>query len=118
MDFAKGLFTLTIKEGVSISPTQIRKAVSKRFKVPMVGFGNVSGAIRVKDGKKYFRPKKQKVSYVLENAKGKKILDTLKNGQELRLAGELVISHSMGQKGKKKAPALRLLVSQVIKEKQ
>ena len=118
MNFKKGLFTLLVKEGVTITPSQIRKVVRERFKIPRVELAGLFGEVSERDGKVVFTPRGQKVHYTLANPKGKSLVKSLEPGQKFRLSGESKeIVPAKKDKKKKSKPALQLVVEKVEQAK-
>ena len=114
MNFKKGLFTLLVKEGVTITPGQIRKVVRERFKIPRVELAGLFGQVSERDGKVVFTPKGQKVHYTLANTKGKTLLEGLEPGKKFRLSGlSKEIAKAKKDKKKKSKPELQLVVEKV-----
>ena len=90
MDFKGGLFTLTVKEGTTITPSAIRKAVASKFKIPTIEMVGVPGKVKTSgSGAAHFVPNGQKAKFVLKDAKGKKAVAALKDGQVVAVSGIL-----------------------------
>ncbi len=121
MNFSKGIFTLLVKEGVTITPGQIRKVVRERFKIPRVELAGLFGEVSERDGKVVFTPRGQKVHYTLANAKGKSLVKGLEPGERFRLSGEskeIARAKKKDKYDKKKSrPALQLVVEKVEQAK-
>jgi len=90
MDFKRGQFTLTVKEGTTITPSAIRKAVRDKFTIPTIELVGVPGKVKTTSaGAAHFVPNGQKAHFILEEAKGKKAVSALKDGQVVAVSGIL-----------------------------
>lgn len=97
MDFGKGLFTLHVKEGTTISPGEIREVVRARFKIPRVEVVGLSGKVKKSTAAVHFAATGQKSPYLLTDAKGKKTVVELADGATVRVSGVLV-EKKLGEK--------------------
>ena len=89
MDFKAGLFTLTVKEGNTLTPSAIRKVVRKRFTIPSIEVVGMAGKVSKTTAAAKFMAKGQKASYSLHDAKGKKLVAKLADGSIAAVSGKL-----------------------------
>lgn len=99
MDFKKGLFTLAVAEGTAITPSAIRKAVADKFKIPSIEVEGLVGTVRKSKNGGAAMAIGRRTRAVLTDAKGKKALESVENGQTVKLSGSLV---ELGEEGKKR----------------
>ena len=108
MDYDKKLFTLTVDFKARIKPSDIEKAVTKRFKVSKILVEGLVGSVK-KDGDQVtFTSSRSKLKYVLEEAKDGKVLKELReklgDKKRFRLSGEAKeIKRTEKNTGKKKS---------------
>jgi hypothetical protein len=78
MDFGAGLFTLSVEPKTAIKPSEIRAAVSDKYKVAGVVFENLLGDARKDGDKLLFKAKENGLEFELAKGKDGKALDGLK----------------------------------------
>lgn len=89
MDFPKGLFTLTVAEGTTLTPSAIRKAVQKRFDIPSIEVVGMRGKVAKNESKTVLAAVGQKAKYALMDKKDKKAVAKLEDGGSVLVSGKL-----------------------------
>lgn len=95
MDYPKGLFTLHVTEGTTITPSDIRKAVRTRFEIPSVEVVGMAGKVHRTAASVRFEPTGQKAVFVLKDAKGERdekrenVVADLPDGETFLISGKL-----------------------------
>lgn len=99
MDFKKGLFTLSVADGTVITPTQVRKAVRDKFKIPTIEVDGLVGTVRKSKGGRTAMMLDRRNRAELTDAKGKSAVAKLESGQTVKVSGALI---EKGEKDKKR----------------
>lgn len=89
MNYKKGQFTLHVTEGTTVTPTAIRKAVRKKFEIPLVEIVSMTGKVMKSAAGVHLLPAGQKKTVVLRDLKNKKVVVMIPDGAIVQVAGKL-----------------------------
>ena len=89
MNYKQGLFTLTVKEGTTITPSAIREAVPQRFKVPLVEVIGLEGQVQRSSASASLAATGQKTPYALHEKRNGQLVAKLEDGQTVTVSGKL-----------------------------